>query len=372
MNVGILLPGFSANKDDWAIPVQQNLIREMSTHANVRVITTRYPHTRTPYTIYNATVYPLGAGAWARKWARLRLWWDTLHLLQHLHNEQAFDVLHAMWADETGLLATWAGKQLNIPVVVSIAGGELVGFDDIDYGLQRSRFSRWTVRQAIEGASAIVIACEYIRELLRQHHYIRSPEKSHKIVLGVDTTAFTPAPERQKPRHLIHVASLIGVKDQTTLLRALAQLDNATLTIVGEGRDHGLLVSLTHQLKIAHRVTFAGKVHHLDLSSYYQQAQINLLTSRHEGLGMVTLEAGACGIPTISTTVGLLPDEPALGHTIPIGDSQALAMAIKNMLNDEKYRHDLAQSAHERVVSSFTIEHTVEAFLSLYQSLIRP
>jgi hypothetical protein len=40
------MPGFSAHPDDWAIPVQQHLLREMARHAEVRVITTRYPPSR--------------------------------------------------------------------------------------------------------------------------------------------------------------------------------------------------------------------------------------------------------------------------------------------------------------------------------------
>ncbi len=372
MNVGILLPGFSASEDDWAIPVQQTLVREMSKRIDLRVIATRYPHTKMPYSIYDATVYPLGAGAWARKWARLRLWWDTLRLIEKLHTQRPFDVLHAMWADETGLLATWAGKRLNIPVVVSIAGGELVGFEDINYGLQRSRFSRWTVRQALEGASTVIVACDYVHDLLEYHALDIIPEKIHKISLGVDTNLFTPSPTTAHAKHLIHVASLIGVKDQITLLRAFAKLDDdTTLTIIGEGKDQPILERLTRTLGIMPRVTFVGSVPHLALPSYYQRAQINLLTSRHEGLGMVTLEAGACAVPTISTRVGLVPDEPALGLTVPIGDTESLAQTIRDLLNNPVHLRTLSHSAHTSVNTKFTIQHAVNAFLAQYDGLIR-
>ena len=76
-----------------------------------------------------------------------------------------FDLLHAMWADETGLIAGWAGRRLGIPVVVSILGGELVGLRDIGYGLQRSRFSRWIVGQALSGADRVIVPSSYVRRL---------------------------------------------------------------------------------------------------------------------------------------------------------------------------------------------------------------
>ncbi|MEQ8673545.1 MAG: glycosyltransferase family 4 protein [Aggregatilineales bacterium] len=371
LNVGILLPGFSADEHDWAIPVQQNLVREMAKHADVRVIATRYPHTQTPYAVHGAEVYPLGAGAWARKLARFRLWRDTLRLIRRLHKKRPFDVLHAMWADETGLLANWAGKWLNIPVVVSIAGGELVGFKDINYGLQRSAFSRWTVAQALYGADAVVVACDYVENLLIQRGYRIPPDKIHTIALGVDTNVFRPdAKVKTVKNRLIHAASLVGVKDQATLLRAVARLPETELLIIGEGNLRADLQALAKNLHITQRVTFAGAIHHLELPRHYQTAALNVLTSRHEGLGMVTLEAAACGVPTISTHVGLLPDVPEMGVTVPVGDDVALADAINTLLNDDEKRAELTTSARKAIKSTYTIQHTVDDFLQLYRTLI--
>lgn len=370
LRVGILLPGFSADEHDWAIPVQQNLVREMAKDADVRVIATRYPHTQTPYRLYGAEVYPLGAGSSARKLARFALWRDTLRLIRRLHKQQPFDVLHAMWADETGLLASWAGKRLNVPVVVSIAGGELVGFEDINYGLQRSAFSRWTVAQALYGADAVVVACSYVEKLLIQRGYRIPSEKIHRIVLGVDTNVFHPDAKVEKiDNRLIHVASLVGVKDQATLLRAMARLPDVELLIIGEGKHRADLQAIAKKLTVDERVTFVGDVPHLDLPRYYQSAALNVLTSRHEGLGMVTLEAAACGVPTISTEVGLLPDVPEMGFSVPIGDDDALAETIRSLLSDNLQRAELATSALEAAQSGYTIQHTVEKFLQLYGTL---
>ncbi|MDX1995971.1 MAG: glycosyltransferase [bacterium] len=369
MKIGILIPGFSASEDDWAIPVQQTLVRELSQTDDVRVIALRYPHHRNPYRIYGATVYPLGAGAWARGKARLRLWRDTLLLLRRLHKQQAFDVLHAMWADETGLLAVWAGRWLGIPVVVSIAGGELVGFEDIDYGLQRSRFSRWTVGQALRGAQVIVGASSYSIGRIAAAGYRISSEKIYLIPLGIDTDFFTPASSAPISNHLIHAASLVGVKDQATLLRAIHRLQDVTVDIIGEGPLRPPLEALSSQLGIESRVQFLGAVHHLDMPNHYQQAALHILTSRHEGQGMVTLEAAACAVPTISTAVGLVPDVPEIGLTVPVGDDAALAAAIRSLLNDAARRAQLAESALHATRTRFTIQQTAAALRTLYGGL---
>ncbi|MBZ0283051.1 MAG: glycosyltransferase [Anaerolineae bacterium] len=384
MNIGILLPGFSSDENDWAIPVQLNLVREMAQHEDVRVLTMRYPHRRDCYPVHGATVYSLGVGQ-VRGVRRLKLWLDALLTLRRLHREKPFDVFHAMWADETGLIAVWAGKWLGIPSVVSIAGGELARLDDIGYGLQQGVFSRWIVGQALK-ADCVVAACSYAHRLIDKAGYRVQEDRIRTITLGVDTGVFStlapsPSPSSRKReashgrgeqdaavhKRLIHVASLVGVKDQGTLLRAMARLpDDVTLDILGAGPEEQHLRKLAGELGIAKRVNFVGSVHHLDLPQYYRQATINVLTSRHEGLGMVTLEAAACGIPTISTAVGLLPDVPMMGITVPIGDDDALAQAICDLLENFEKRECLAHSAYQTVREQYTIQHTVEQFRSLY------
>jgi glycosyltransferase involved in cell wall biosynthesis len=368
MNIGILLPGFSSDQNDWAIPVQLNLVPEMARHDDVRVLALRYPHRRDRYSVYGAEVHSLGVGQ-VRGVGRMALWWEAIHILRRLHREKPFDVLHAMWADETGLVAAWAGRWLGVPVVVSVAGGELVGFDAIGYGLQRGAFSRWTVGQALMSADAVVVACSYAKNLITQAGYAIPYSKIHTITLGVDINIFCPGTESPISNRLIHVGSLVGVKDQATLLRALAKLGDATLDILGTGPEQANLELLASRLGIRERLNFIGAVHHLDLPQYYRRAALNVLTSRHEGLGMVTLEAGACRVPTVSTNVGLLPDILAMGAVVPVGNDAALANAIQNLLSDENRRLEIGAAARQIVSEKFTIQHTVAQFRALYKQL---
>jgi glycosyltransferase involved in cell wall biosynthesis len=371
MRVGLLLPGFSSHENDWAIPVQLNLAREIARHEDVRVLALRYPHRRDHYRVFSAEVFAMGVGQ-VRGLRRLALWIDTLNMLRQLHKERRFDILHSMWADETGLIAVWAGKLLNIPVVVSIAGGELVGFDDIGYGLQRSVFSRWIVGQALSGADRLVVACSYIRRLTKMAGYHVPDDRVKTIVLGVDTDIFRPPVfQTTSSKRLIHVASLVGVKDQAMLLKAVARLgEDVTLDIAGTGPEEPGLRKLVSELDLSERVRFAGAVQHLDLPRYFQQSRLNVLTSRHEGLGMVTLEAAACGVPTVGTDVGLLLDYPQLGISVPVEDEAALANHIQSLLNDSNQWNALSQSALKLVREQFTIQHTVSQFRKLYAELI--
>lgn len=376
MHIGILLPGFSQDERDPAIPVQLNLVRELARRDSVRVLALRYPFERRVYTVGGAEVHALGAGP-VRGLRRLKLWADALIRLRQMHQTQPFDLLHAMWADETGLIAAWAGRMLRVPVVVSVAGGETVWLPDIQYGLQGSAFSRWTVRQALQGASHIIVASRYT------HHLIEglsvgtafmpsaATPKTSLIPLGINADHFRPAktPLRDAWR-LIHVASLIGVKDQATLLRAMTHLpDHITLEIIGEGPERARLELLATALGVRHRVQFAGAVPHQELPNHYQRASLHVLTSRHEGQGMVTLEAAACGLPTVSTAVGMVPDDPALGLCVPVGDDAALAGAITALLQNPEQLRTMNRDARAAVEARYTIQHTVTQLRDLYHSL---
>jgi glycosyltransferase involved in cell wall biosynthesis len=365
MRIGILLPGFSRDADDWAIPVQQNLAHELASTDDVRIIALRYPHQRTPYTLGGAAVYPLGAGQ-GRGVGRLRLWWNTLRLIRRLHRQQPFDVLHAMWADETSLVAVWAGRLLGIPVVVSVLGGELVGLREINYGLQRSRFSRWIVGQALQ-ADRVIVPGSYVHGLIVQAGYRVPAAKIVNLTLGVDADRFTPASSLADPFRLIHVASLVPVKDQVTLLRAFALLDpRTTLDILGTGTEQATLEALCVKLSITDRVRFLGAVAHPDLPSHYQRAAIAVLSSRHEAGALATLEAAACGLPVVSTDVGIVRDYPGIGMTVPVGDAPALADAIQALIDDSAGRQALSQSARATIVRELTIQHTAAALRELY------
>lgn len=372
MNIGIVIPGFSSDEGDWSIPVQQHLVRQLSAGDDVRVIALRYPHHRVPYQVYDTAVYPLGAGQ-ARGLRRLVLWLDALSTLRRLHHERPFDLLHGMWADETGLLAVWAGRWLNVPVLVSIVGGELVALPELGYGLQRSAFSRWIVGQALQ-ADAVIAASPYAQRLIAQAGYLVPPERLRMIPLGVDARLFHPgAPPPPDPtrQRLIHVASLVPVKDQAMLLRAVARLDERVhLDIVGVGTEAAALRAQAAALGIASRVHFAGAITHADLPVWYTQAALHVITSRHEGQALVTLEAAACGLPTVGTAVGLLADAPELGVAVPVGDDAALASAIRILLEDEARRLALARSARAAVERDYTIEGTAERLRALYNGLI--
>lgn len=365
MRIGILIPGFSASEADWSIPVYLNLVRELAKTHEVRVFPIRYPFTREPYQVYGAKVFPFGGGSYTSGLQRWRLIREVEKTLLRHHQKHPFDVLHAIWADETGYIANRVALKLGIPSVVSLAGGELVGFPEIHYGLQLGRFAAWLVHHALKSATRIIAPCYYTATLARfyfERHKIPRPERIQVVPLGVDTHLFTPPQQENRPIEFLHVASLSPIKRQDILLKLFAKLPNTRLDIVGEGVLREALQQQAIALGIAERVVFHGAVPHDQLPKFYQQAESLVITSQHEAFCMAALEAVACGTMVFGSAVGVLPE---IGITAPVGDVDGLLERIigRRRIRSEQRRTQLRW----QVEREYSIEKMTKGILEIYQ-----
>lgn len=373
MKIGLIVPGFSASESDWCIPVLLNLVRELSKVHQVHVYTLRYPHRRGRYAVYGAQVRAFGGGL-ASGLGRAPLLAQALAGIVGEARRERLDVLHGLWADEPGFLATTASRFLGIRAIVSVAGGELVGFPDIGYGGQLSRINRWMTRRALRDAQCVTVGSALLAQMAVAQ---ADSTRLRRVPLGVDTRLF--AVDRRAQRQtagsgagsLLHVASLLPVKDQGTLLRAFAQVvavrPDAVLTIAGDGPLRQTLQAMARLLGIGAQVRFRGAVAHDCLPDLYRSADLCLLSSRHESQNLAVLEAAACGTPVVGTAVGVLPELAPPGCVVPVGDAGALAAAVLRLLDEDERRQGLGQAQAEAVRQRFSLEQTAAALTVLYE-----
>lgn len=371
MRIALIMPGFSANDQDWCIPALFNLTCGLAQAHEVVVFTLRYPYRRGTYTLNGAQVHALGGGL-TRGVGRARLWGRALAALQRASAEKPFDVIHAFWADEPGFLATLAGRRLRTPVVVSLMGGELACLPDIGYGGRLNRWNNWLTRWSLRRAERVTAGSHWLAQMALDLGY--APIRPIWLPLGVDTRMFRPnpfLPPRPSPgRQLLCVASLLPVKDHATLLRALALTPKCRLDIVGNGPLRAELKELATRLDVGARVTWRGEVPHGQVPALYRAADLHVLASRHESQSMATLEAAACGTLCVGTAVGILPElTPAAGLAAP-GDVAGLARAIQWGLGDSAERRAAAQSSPVKARILYSLEAAQTRQQVLYAGLI--
>jgi glycosyltransferase involved in cell wall biosynthesis len=355
----VLTGGLHPSGVDEIIPVMLALVERLARGHEVHAFTIRHLPAPTSYALAGATVHDLGRpdGRWSQ--------WRALQRALRAHGP--FDVVHGHWVDPAGVLAAIAGRRLGIPSLVTCDSGEFVALPDIGYGLQRSARGRTVVTLACRLATRVHVATEYMARLARARGV-----DALTLPIGIDISPQpTPTARVGAPR-LLQVASLNRVKDQITLLRALALVReriDVHLDLVGADTLDGALQRDAAAAGVAAAVTFHGHVRHRDLGRFYRSAHLYVQSSRHEAAGVSVLEAAAAGLPIVGTDVGYVNDwSPHAARAVPPGDYEALAAAIVDVLQRPADRAALAAAARQRVAAC-DIDWTAAALLDVYRSL---
>jgi glycosyltransferase involved in cell wall biosynthesis len=284
------------------------------------------------------------------------------------HRRARFDVLHGFWLNAGGAAAAIAGKLIGRPAILTLAGGELEAIGDIGYGGMLTWRSRRYVGLAARLATHVTApsahACARAASLgIRASH----------VPLGVALDRWPPRLPQPRdmgmPIRLLHIASLNRVKDQQMLLRAahaLREMGTAfELSIIGEDTLGGEIQRLAAALGLSDVVHFAGFRPHEALRPWVEQADLLVMSSRHEAGPLVTLEAAVAGVPTVGTVVGHIADlAPEGAVAVPVGDHRALAEAIRTVASAEARRVEMA-----RVAQSFALTHDADATFRAYCEL---
>ena len=364
MRVAIVVPGGVDRSGEYrVIPALIALIRRLAMHAEIHVFALRQEDRAGDWDLAGARIHNVGS-----RQARLR----AVRSICALHRTAPFALVHAIWSGASGQVAVAAAALLGIPSLIHVAGGELVALPEIGYGGRlrwRGRLSEGCVLRA---AAAITAASSPVIEVIA-----RLGRTAERVPLGVDLDTWPArAPERRAlgaPARLVHVASLNRVKDQATLLRALALLSRQGASfeadIVGEDTLHGEIQRLAAELALLPRVRFHGFLTRSQLRPLVEAAHLMVVSSRHETGPVAALEAAVAGVPTVGTCVGHIAEwAPTAALAVPVGDSAAMAAAIGQLLGDEDLRLGLAREAQRRAVAQ-DADYTAQCFRDLYARL---
>ena len=170
---------------------------------------------------------------------------------------------------------------------------------------------------------------------------------------------------------LLAVCRLEPQKGLDTALRALADVPDATLLVLGEGPDRAALESLASSLGVRERVLLPGRVG--DVAVLYRRADVVVHPARWEGFGLAMLEAMLASKPVVAAHAGSAPELVADGRTgmlLPVDDPQALAAAVSSLLADPEKAGAMGAAGRERARSGFSVAGMAERTLAVYHSVV--
>lgn len=213
-------------------------------------------------------------------------------------------------------------------------------------------------------------------------------EKCRVIHFGVDLERFerTPAVEAEAARWrarwpdrllVLFVGRLRHYKGVDVLIDAAARLSaSAHFLIVGVGP---LAVALQRQAQrngVAERVHFLGELSDEAVTALYHAADVFVLpsTNRAETFGIVQLEAMACGLPVICTELGTgtsyVNQHGVTGLVVPPQNPEALAAALRQLLEHPEQRRAFGAAGRRRVEQAFTREEMLRRTLAFYEEAL--
>jgi glycosyltransferase involved in cell wall biosynthesis len=280
-----------------------------------------------------------------------------------------FELVHAHSVYPDGVVAARLGQRYGVPVVITEQNLWRPWMDL--YPSVRHR-AIWAARQ-----SAVQIAVsQAVRETIES--YTGHLPQLTVIPDGVDGSVFSlPEDDANRGRdQILFVGAIRPVKGVDILLQAVRVLAgrglNLNLILIGEAyygryrQEELRLRKLTAELDLQDRVRFAGKRLSVELARQMQQSAALILPSRAESLGMVLVEALACGTPVVATRCGGPEDivNEQVGILVPPEDPEALANGIEHVLDHQADYDPVKLRAH--ALENFGLESVGARLADVY------
>jgi glycosyltransferase involved in cell wall biosynthesis len=189
-------------------------------------------------------------------------------------------------------------------------------------------------------------------------------KKVFVVPFPIDTKKFFPLKRRtQKERYLLLVARVNDSRKNAVMLLSsfssvVKEFPDVKLVIIGDAPETQY-VEKCDDLGITQSVKFLERMPNAQTIEYYQNASIFTLSSFQEGLGIVVLEAMACGVPVVSTRCGG-PEQVVIdgvtGFLVENNNQHQFTEAILKLLRDEPLQRRMGENAAKHVQDNFSVE----------------
>ena len=276
-----------------------------------------------------------------------------------------------------GWIASQAGKELKIPVVISLMGD----YDrDLRYFAKKNKNIKSYLKLlytknflesfAIKNASAIIIIYDFIRKYAEK----MGAKNISLIYNRIDLSQFSPNVEpafRESKPVVICVGRLMKEKNQECLIKAVKDLD-VILLLIGDGPQYNELVNIANELGIKDKIRFERAIPHKEIHKYYASSDIFALPIKYGGFAIPVLEAAASGLPIILPKQEFDPNPDLIKDFAMLVDNDPSSFrdAISKIMTDKNTRDKMIQNGLQviKTISSEIMEEKEkELYLSLFQ-----
>ena len=292
---------------------------------------------------------------------------------------EKLDLLHVHYAiphATSAYLAKQISKNNDLKIVTTLHGTDitLVGLEPSFLPL---------VKFSIDQSDGVTAVSRFLKEKTITNYSI---DKEINVIPNfVDTNVFKRvsindcafrkhiAPNGEKV--LVHTSNFRPVKRVPDAIRTFNIVQKeipAKLLLVGDGPDRSECERLVRELNLTDNVKFLGKQE--GLVEILSSSDIFIIPSQSESFGLAALEAMACGLPVISSSVGGLPElikHNECGFISEIGDFERMAKYTLDLLTNNKKYQLFSNNARARAVNQFDISKVVPLYEEHYKLVLK-
>jgi N-acetyl-alpha-D-glucosaminyl L-malate synthase BshA len=288
---------------------------------------------------------------------------------------EKIDIFHCHYAiphATSAFLATEMLGQPNIKVITTLHGTDITLV-----GLEPSFLP--VIKFSIERSDGVTAVSRFLREKTLTNFGIEKPIEV--IPNFVDITKYkrihTAGVRRLWPENegkiLIHTSNFRPVKRVPDVIRIFSEVRKkipSKLILIGDGPDRSLCELLCRELEIQDHVKFVGK--QVEIVDLLSSGDLFLMPSQSESFGLSALEAMACGVPVISSSVGGLPElniHNQTGYIAEIGDIDRMAKYAVDLLSNPAKHRAFSEAARNRAIE-FNLDKIVTQYEEYYQHVL--
>lgn len=279
------------------------------------------------------------------------------------------DILHAHYASSYGLI----GSLLNYhPYVISVWGTDIYDFPN--GGIIQNKIIKHNLKNA-----------DYIfstsKDMARETNKY-TDKKVYITPFGVDMEFFKPK-ENLKSKDNSFIIGTIKTLEKKYgidyLIKGFKIVKDKNpnlhlkLKIAGSGSQLDNLKELVKELNLQDSVEFLGRIPLNEVSNVFNSFDIAVFPSLRESFGVAAVEAQACGIPVIVTSVGGHPEvviNDKTGIIVESENSRQISDAILKLLNDENLRKSMSIEGRNYIKENYEINLNFNAIEDIYKEIL--
>ena len=290
-------------------------------------------------------------------------------------NMQQLDLLHVHYAVPHAVCAFLAKQMIGtkLKTVTTLHGTDITV-------LAQDESLKDLIRLAINQSDAVTgVSQDLIRETRQLLDIVNPIDLTYNFV---DKRVYYPrevaslradyaAPHEKILMHISNFRPVKRVGDVVDIFEKVSKRIPSKLLLVGEGPEQSKIQCRIRSMGLEDRVHFLGKQE--DVAQIISLADVLLLPSEKESFGLVALEAMACGVPTVGSNAGGIPElvtHGVTGYLSDIGDVDSMAANAEQLLLDEALHARFKEACIKRARNEFCNDVITTQYEEIYYRVL--